>query len=545
LVIPANSYLQWDTALPTTGFLLRTKGVSSARMSQAIEFVIVDSMDAEVVALRMSAADTITIRADSTDVDLRLDRDQFGSPGSSILSAFTAFHELMITQLAVQSRRYSADDLFYYYGSTLYWDDGSIRERVSDAQFSLSRRMADVLPAGCKARIVNTSGSNITVAYWRADKTPDLIESDHLSCDEKRQVCLLVNDNHVQKWELDTAGFTWEDVSLRSVDSARSTNCAYYEQSDYGTPGDVPPDFNSTAGTVSQEYYRDRYFYSYRNYEKFSPIGSISYVPPSSPLTLGTFYNLNVVPKSHPSDSTKLLLDITLNLNLAGLIYDGTPPGPSNVEITAPGATITATVTNEVVSDNSYVPSLISTSASPTGQAWTGQCWDTRLTPDADPGFGNSVDSFRTQALTSSTRQRYKWSDDAGVYWIESLNVSLVWTDVEVSKWGGSSPTVVLSSADATITINSTNLSSLDEDEIYIYDSSSTELSSSSTPFDYDSYTSQLANPYGAFVGQVVAGSGNCPLDTGSTAVSFLVVTETVMKRVDWTNMSVTINGST
>lgn len=548
LVIPAFSYLQWDTDLPTTGVLLKAIGASASRLDPGIELVIVDSFGSEVVAARKTAADILTIAVGGTDTNFTLLRDAVATAGSTILGTYSAFHELMVTQLAAQTRRYEADDPFgfFLYTSPLYWDDGDFRERVTDSSFALSARMSSLLPAGSKARIVNNSGSDVTVAYWRADKTPDLVESEHLPCDEKREVCRLVNDNHVQRWSFDPSTFAWEGLALRSTENRRSTNCAYFEESGYGTIGEVPPDYKASTGTVSQEYLWDRFFYFYTNYAKNSAVGTISYDPPDDPLVLDSYYNIEVVPKAHPSDPTKLLLDVTLNFLAPGLIYDGTPPAPSNVSITAPGATITATVTNEEVNDTGYIPTLLASETPPSGQAWTGQCYNTELYggTGGPVSEGDVVDGFRTQQLSSVTRQRYKWQEVAGLYWVDGLQVSLFWSDVEVSKWAGTSPTLNLSGADADVTINDNSLASVGSDNVYVYQSGSTALNSSSTPFNLDSYTPQTANPYGTFNGEIVAGAGTCPVSTGTMAVSFNVTTESNFKRVDFSTISITLTGS-
>lgn len=561
LVIPASSYLQWDTPLPTTGFLLKAVGVATARLDPGIEFVVVNQFDVEILGLRKLSSNIIVINVDGTETYLTLLRDSFGTAGSTILGTYSAFHELMVTQLSAQSRRYEADDPFgfFIYGQDLFWDDGvGVRERLTNPTFPLSARMPAVLPSGCRARIINASGSDVTVAYWRGDKTPDLLESQHLPCDEKREVCRLVGDNHVQQWSFDYAAFNWESQTLGSVDTSISENCYFELKSELSGTDDY-----QVPGEVSVGFSIDTFLYQYNNavpqrlfqqgLNKYYLESALSYSAPSAPESYPSRWSIQITPKSHPSDSTKLLLDVTFNLLLPGLVWDGVNvltggvpfPPPANVSVSAPGATISSTVTNQRSGWDNYLASQVGgvTAVKTTPNSLVGIC----IAEDSDfvqAPPGDVVDSFITSPLVSSltNNREYEVTDPAGVYFVYGLDISIVWTDIEVTKWSGTSPTLNLSAATAdSITVNG---STLNQDNTYIYQDGSTSLDSFSAPFTYDSYTPYSGNGVGTVPGEVVAGSGTCPLPTGSNVIDFVVTTVANFKRVDWNTLSITLTGS-
>lgn len=536
----AGKYIEGNATMPTTGARIKTHGPSNGgggyeKLSDDVEIEIRDTTPATIAKLERTGDEAMTITADGGSLALDFTHYSLGFGRTVIpageLSSSSLFHEMVITNTAVQSRRDNSKDATFPY-STVFADDGTTRARKTDFGLAHSHRMTNDIPAGSKARITNTGLSDVLVGDFVGDKVADTLAPKNSTCDEGRAVCQVVEDNHMQRW---SGSASYDGGSFEAAEFRTSENCQYSEQGPEYAGGIV------TDGYIRQDWTRDRYFYTWcgqlgnRSLDKLAKDGTATITDPSLAANADHAHALSVVPTDIGGGMVRLT--ITLTFSTFGVVWDGT-----NLNGSPPAAQLTVTQTGDTleivknVNDNQYTWNT-STVAGPS----TGPAGNTLLGFCNNPG--GTTDDFTTEEFvrTDRTTQRY----EAPLVMVDGYaTVEMVWTE-DVPVWSDSSPTLNLSGADATITITTNHGTSSD---LFRFDSVSTTTNTNSFTSGTDQYTPFTANPTDSASCDVVNQPGSsCPAATGSAIDNSawdIDITHNYTKP-DFTTLTLTLTGST
>ena len=520
--IKASSYVECDTTLPTTGVVILTHGpedgssafVPYEKLNEDIEIEIRDSTST-IAKLSRDSDDEFTITGDTSSV--QLDCTPYLSTGA--LSTYSLFHELTVTHDAVQSRRYNEYDRLWT-PLAPRWDDGTSRQRRTANTSILSHRMSNLIPAGSKARLTKTTTGDALVAVFTGDKVKDTLESVSTTCPDNRFVCTVVDDNHVQQW---SSTITFDSVTFDGPSERYSENCVYSEL-DFSAAIDV------SNGSISQDYDRtDRLysdcFFGFQTLRIRAKNGSHVVTAPVLNSKTHTNHQITVTPTDIGGGQTRL--NIVLTFNSVGVEWDGT-----NLNGALPDSSLTVTQTGD---DLEIIREHIESNTSPVNGLDT-----IGGTGVALIGYASTVGStsYRTLPFSQTRTATDTVSGTLFWNWVQWKGVRYEW-DVDVTDWQGSSPTVILSGADATITGDAVGTN------IFVHRTISTTENSSSFGSGQDFYNSRLSSPTTTSCGLTTGAAWGGPTGVSAGTNSWDVDVTNDLSKIDYTTLSMTLTGST